>query len=110
MRRAILVLLLVGGLAGAVVPDARAEVTAEQVRVAIERGVDFLKRQQRTKVTDPFDTRAPETDAVFWNTRSTHDPKDILDTCFTLLFLKRATRNLAPAPITPGEGGPTDNR
>jgi hypothetical protein len=47
MRRAILVLTLVGGLAGAVVPDARAEVTAEQVRVAIDRGVNFLKGRQR---------------------------------------------------------------
>ena len=45
---------------------------------------------------------------MFWNTNATHDPKDVLDTCFALLFLKRATRGMA---VTPADGGaPRDGR
>jgi hypothetical protein len=42
--------------------------------------------------------------ALFWETRTTHRPYDVLDTCFALLFLKRATKGLVPAgvPITGG--------
>ncbi len=72
---------------------------------------EILQRQQHAKVKDLFDGRAPERDVVFWNTGSTHEPKDVLDTCFALLFLKRATSHLSPAPVTPGdEAGPTDSR
>ena len=48
----------------------------------------------------------------FWKTGSTHDPEDTLDTCFSLLFLKRATRGGIPFPsITGGwEEDPADNR
>jgi hypothetical protein len=48
----------------------------------------------------------------FWNTESTLNPKDTLDTCFALLFLKRATRGGIPFPsITGGwEDDPADNR
>jgi hypothetical protein len=48
----------------------------------------------------------------FWKTGSTHDPEDTLDTCFALLFLKRATRGGIPFPnITGGsETPPVDNR
>ncbi len=70
----------------------------------------LLSRAQAAKVGDPFDERAPEQNAVFWNTQSTHQPKDVLDTCFTLLFLKRATRGVAPGPITPADGRAVDNR
>lgn len=35
----------------------------------------------------------------FWKTGSTHEPEDTLDTCFALLFLKRAT---APRVLTGG--------
>lgn len=36
---------------------------------------------------------------VFWHTNSTHEPKDVLDTCFALLYLKRATQGLVPPPV-----------
>jgi hypothetical protein len=48
----------------------------------------------------------------FWNTGTAHKPEDTLDTCFALLFLKRATRGGIPFPsITGGdEVPPVDNR
>lgn len=47
-----------------------------------------------------------------WNTRSTHYPEDTLDTCFALLFLKRATKGSIPfGSVTGGsEDPPADNR
>ncbi|MFM8387509.1 MAG: hypothetical protein ACKOCB_11925 [Planctomycetia bacterium] len=45
-----------------------------------------------------------------WMTNSTHEPKDVLDTCFALLFLKRATKGLIPRAVTGGDEGPRDNR
>jgi len=72
--------------------------------------LEILKRIKKAQVKDPFDARAPEQAAAFWNTGQTHDPKDVLDTCFALLFLKRATKDMVPAPITPPDAGPVDNR
>lgn len=39
---------------------------------------------------------------VYWETKTTHRPYDVLDTCFALLFLRRATRGLVPGgvPVT----------
>jgi len=37
---------------------------------------------------------------VHWETKTTHPPYDLLDTCFALLFLKRATLDIAPPPVT----------
>ena len=34
----------------------------------------------------------------------------MLDTCFALLFLKRATKDIIDVPVTAGEGAPVDNR
>jgi len=59
----------------------------------------LLRRQKKATIEDPFDKK--EVEGVLWNTNSTHDPKDVLDTCFTLLFLKRATRGLT-GTVTPG--------
>ena len=39
--------MLAAGLFGSIVGPVRAEVTAEQVRKAIDRGVGYLKSQQR---------------------------------------------------------------
>ena len=72
--------------------------------------LEILKRIQKARVKDPLDPRAPEQAAAFWKTGETHEPKDVLDTCFALLFLKRATKDMVPAPITPPDGGPVDNR
>ena len=69
--------------------------------------LELLKRIQKAKVKDPLDPRAPEQAAAFWMTNSTHDPKDVLDTCFALLFLKRATKDMVPAPITPPTEDPS---
>jgi hypothetical protein len=47
-----------------------------------------------------------------WDTGSTHEPRDVLDTCFALLFLKRATKGTIPFPSLTGgsEDAPADNR
>lgn len=42
-------------------------------------------------------------ETVYWMTGSTHDPKDVLDTCFALLFLKRATKGLVPGGVVTGD-------
>jgi len=46
MRRLVVCVVLGGGLIAASLPCARAQVTADAVREAIERGAAFLKRQQ----------------------------------------------------------------
>ncbi len=47
-----------------------------------------------------------------WHTNSTHEPKDTLDTCFALLFLKRATKGSIPFPSVTGgsDEPPADHR
>ncbi|HVG93701.1 MAG TPA: hypothetical protein VND21_04585 [Planctomycetota bacterium] len=47
-----------------------------------------------------------------WNSKSTHKPEEVLDTCFALLFLRRATQGGIPSPsITdPSDAAPTDSR
>ena len=62
-----------------------------------EMGQELINRQQ---------------EAGHWNSRSTHEPMAVLDTCFALLFLKRATADQIPFPsITgPGSEDPPDNR
>jgi hypothetical protein len=47
-----------------------------------------------------------------WNSKSTHRPEAVLDTCFALLFLRRATKGGIPhASLTdPGDAPPTDAR
>jgi hypothetical protein len=48
----------------------------------------------------------------FWDTDSSLEPSDVLDTCFALLFLKRATKdNFAFPSVTPSPDEPgVDNR
>lgn len=47
-----------------------------------------------------------------WNSRSTHKPEAVLDTCFALLFLRRATKGNIPfASLTdPSDSAPADAR
>jgi hypothetical protein len=62
----------------------------------------LLSLQQPAKVKILEKKGEREADGVFWNTGSTHRPCDVLDTCFTLLFLKRATKGLVPSPVVTG--------
>ncbi|MCB9825718.1 MAG: hypothetical protein H6806_11660 [Planctomycetes bacterium] len=64
-----------------------------------EGAEQLLKRIQRTSSQVPDKKMRTEAmDTMFWETKSTHEPYDVLDTCFALLFLKRATRGVMPPP------------
>ena len=59
---------------------------------------EILQRQKPQDVQIPQKKGGAEAaPGMFWMTDSTHDPKDVLDTCFALLYLKRATKGLRPA-------------
>jgi hypothetical protein len=47
-----------------------------------------------------------------WDSNSTHEPRQVLDTCFALLFLKKATEGQIPFPSVTGgsDEPPVDNR
>jgi hypothetical protein len=47
-----------------------------------------------------------------WDTQTAHQPGDVLDTCFGLLFLRRSTRGAIPFPAITGgsDEPPVDNR
>lgn len=47
-----------------------------------------------------------------WDSNSTHEPADVIDTCFALLFLKRATKGAIQFPDVTGgsDDTPADNR
>ena len=62
-------------------------------------------------VKQPTKRGSREKEGVYWDSGATLRPVDVLDSCFCLLFLKRATKAMVPAPITPGDSGtPADNR
>lgn len=48
----------------------------------------------------------------FWNSKTTHKPEEVLDTCFALLVLKRSTKGGIPYGSITGGGDepPEDNR
>ncbi len=48
----------------------------------------------------------------YWDSESTHKPREVLDTSFALLFLKKATKGGIPFPSVTGGGDepPVDNR
>ncbi len=71
-----------------------------------EGAKELLSRQNRVKIAG---AGGSEVKGTFWDTKSTHEPTDVLDTCFALLFLKRATKDLG-VPVTAGDGRPVDNR
>jgi len=64
-----------------------------------EGAKELLSRKKAAQVKVRAEKGA-EAPAVFWDTDSTHDPEDVLDTCFALLFLKRATKDMIPPPPT----------
>jgi hypothetical protein len=67
---------------------------------------EILGRQKPAKVQIPEERGGGRAaDGVFWNTNATHEPKDVLDTCFALLYLKRATWGMIPpkpGPVVTG--------
>lgn len=70
------------------------------------------KAEKKSRVLDKKGRERMEA-SVFWNTNSSLDPKDVIDTCFALLYLKRATQGLAPPPtgaVTGGSGEAGDGR
>ncbi|MDA1194672.1 MAG: hypothetical protein O2894_05765 [Planctomycetota bacterium] len=77
-----------------------------------EGAKEILKRQNPVAVEMPDKKgRLHSGQGVFWNTNSTHEPHDVLDTCFALLYLKRATQGMGPpVAITGEDGGPKDGR
>ncbi len=63
----------------------------------------ILKVQRPQKVAIPLAKNGTQqAQGVYWKTGATHEPKDVLDTCFALLYLKRATRGLAPPAVVTG--------
>lgn len=69
----------------------------------------LLKRQNRGEYDSYKHTKKrkklekEKKPGTFWDTDSTHEPHDVLDTCFALLFLKRATHGLVPTPVITGK-------
>ncbi len=64
-----------------------------------EEGAEELLSRQKPKdveIQEKKGKRAAK--GVYWDTGTTHPPTDVLDTCFALLFLKRATQGLVPRP------------
>ena len=70
-----------------------------EARVAAE---ELLTRQNRVTVEVTEKEGKRKVPGVFWDTGTTHRPADVLDTCFALLFLKRATRDMVPTAAVTG--------
>jgi hypothetical protein len=97
---------------------------------SLERAMDILNKQlvgkhlwytegarkildagKKVETTERVKRGTRPVPGMYWNTDATHEPKDVLDTCFALLFLKRATKGLVPSgPVTGGDGPAADNR
>ena len=68
-----------------------------------EGAKQILSRQKKAESTIQLKRGKTRTeDSVYWMTDSTHEPKDVLDTCFALLYLKRATQGLVPPTAVTG--------
>jgi hypothetical protein len=84
---------------------------------ALERAMDLIGNQ---KIGDHFWYSEIGQELInrqdpkgFWKSGTTpYDPNDALDTCFSLLFLRRATKGNIPFPSVTGgtDEGPVDNR
>ncbi len=63
----------------------------------------ILRVQKAQKVDVPGEKKGlVSKPGAFWMTKTTHEPHDVLDTCFALLYLKRATRGLVPPVAVTG--------
>ncbi len=69
-------------------------------RLWYQEGAQQLLNRLQRKAVDVPDRKMKTTneEGIFWETKSTHEPHDVLDTCFALLFLKRATKGVMPPP------------
>lgn len=66
-----------------------------------EGAQQLLARLQRAEAEVPdAKMRRTAMPAGFWDTKSSLKPTDVLDTCFALLFLKRATLHVMPPVVT----------
>jgi hypothetical protein len=71
----------------------------------------ILDNAKKAKVEERLKKGTRPVDGMYWETGQTHEPHDVLDTCFALLFLKRATKDLMPrGQVTGGDAPPPDNR
>lgn len=62
-----------------------------------EEGAKSILDQTRAKMIEVKVKRNTELrETNYWQTGTTHQPQDVLDTCFALLFLKRATKGIMP--------------
>jgi hypothetical protein len=82
----------------------------------IERAFDLIGNQKLGKhmwyMEMASQLTGRQSDKGFWNSNSTHQPEEVLDTCFALLFLKRSTKGGIPYGSITGGGDepPADNR
>ncbi len=67
-----------------------------------EGAEEILKRQNPVSVEITERKGKRKAEGVYWNAGGSHRPEDVLDTCFALLFLKRATKGLVPSPVVTG--------
>jgi hypothetical protein len=81
---------------------------------SVERAMDLLDRKKvgthlwySEMGQQLIDRQKPDGS---WDSNSTHEPRQVLDTCFALLFLKRATKGLIPAVTGGSDAPPIDNR
>ena len=69
-----------------------------------EEGAKAILGRQKAHMMEVKIKRNTELrETVYWMTGATHEPKNVLDTCFALLFLKRATKGLVPGGVVTGE-------
>ncbi len=66
-----------------------------------EGALQILKRKIDKDVNIKRRKKGGSHKGVYWDKSPGHDPKDVLATCFALLFLKRATWGMLPPPKGP---------
>jgi hypothetical protein len=80
----------------------------------VERGMDLVGNKLVGKhmwyIEGAEQLVARQNEAGFWKDKS-HDPEDVINTCFALLFLRRSTKGAIPFPdVTGGSDEPPVDR
>jgi hypothetical protein len=96
--------------------DPRSDGYTHYWHYALERAMDLVGQQKLgehlwySQIGQELINRQEEKGS--WRSQTTpYEPNDVLDTCFALLFLRRATKGTIPFPdITGGTDEPVDNR